>query len=382
MPPQDGLGPSPALRLLHAATHAFAGGMALATATGAAAGLRVASRGAVDGDGEADGDGDGEVETTTHDETRMPLPRLPPELLKRDAVAWPTVALCGGAVGLWAAAWRLFTKGKAPWFVAMPMCVVAQYWGFTVMHDAVHNAVAPKHKWLNDVLGHVGGFVLGAPYGLFRHAHLLHHRHTGDHDSAPDGTSLDPDMHTGVGPAWLLPLRWVTLPIAYAHFLAKWFASHSNSPSGGMSAQLKRSTLGFFVAVNATMMVLRRRFGSDAVTVCWLAPQILAFALLAYLFDYIPHRPHVITFKEDPYRSSNVTSLWGSIDGTLWTFVALSQNLHVVHHAWPWVPFYRYRAVWRAVGDELTKHGTRVVPLYLDARSREELVSSLSCSKE
>ena len=369
------------MRVLQTATRVFAAVMLGGMLKGYVDGRRLAAAANANANAErtqSGDDGERPLEPTTHDETRMPLPKLPPELLKRDAVAWPTVALCGGSLGVWALAWRLHATRRAPWFVSTLIAAAAQYWSFTVLHDAVHSAAAPKHKWLNDLLGHVSAFVLGAPYPIFKHAHLLHHRFAGDHDSAPDGTSLDPDLYAGQGPTWLLPLRWASIGAGYAHLLTKWFTyrSHAGTTSPQAlktDASLKRSLVAFLVAFHVARVWLQRRFGRDAVVVCWLGPQLLSVTFLAYLFDYVPHRPHVIPYKQDPYRSTNVTSLLGSVDGTLWTSASMAQNLHSVHHAWPWVPFYRYRAVWRAVGDELTKHGTRVVPLYLDSVSRREL---------
>lgn len=95
---------------------------------------------------------------------------------------------------------------------------------------------------------------------------------------------------------------------------------------------------------------------SNAPLVCMIIPQALAATLLMYLFDCrlriklrndltnilkldVPHRPHIIPYKEDPFRSTNATSFLNSLDGVLWTSVTLSQNLHIIHHIWPFMPF-------------------------------------------
>lgn len=82
------------------------------------------------------------------------------------------------------------------------------------MHDAVHNSVAPKQKWLNNAVGNLSGIPLFAPFHVFKLIHLMHHRH------ANEGAA-DPDSYAGEGPEWQLPLRWAT---TFQYYVA--FASH------------------------------------------------------------------------------------------------------------------------------------------------------------
>jgi len=96
-----------------------------------------------------------------------------------------------------------------------------------------------------------------------------------------------------------------------------------------------------------------------------------------YFFDYVPHRPHKIPYREDPYRSTNATSFNGSVNHYLWCCFCMCQNIHIVHHIWPSVPFYKYRALWMKYGDELIKNGVRVVPLIVENDRRIHLFPEL-----
>jgi fatty acid desaturase len=78
-----------------------------------------------------------------------------------------------------------------------------------------------------------------------------------------------------------------------------------------------------------------------------------------YVFDYLPHRPHAVPYKQDPYKSTSVVEF---LTQDLLTIPLLSQNMHNIHHMYPYLPFYRYGGVWHRHKDELKALGTRVVP--------------------
>jgi beta-carotene hydroxylase len=74
----------------------------------------------------------------------------------------------------------------------------------------------------------------------------------------------------------------------------------------------------------------------------YVLPTRIASALLAYSFDYVPHRPHKVRRAEDEYRtSSRIDGVFGT-SGLDLTIPLLFQNYHIIHHLYPSVPFYRY----------------------------------------
>lgn len=129
--------------------------------------------------------------------------------LARPLIAWPTIALAVVALALWLASFALHTAGRIAPVRAFLLSTLATYLAFTPMHDAVHSAIAPRWRALNDWVG----FLVSGPFffrfSMFKKVHLMHHRYANDQNSAPDGTSLDPDHWAGTGPEWLLPLRYV-----------------------------------------------------------------------------------------------------------------------------------------------------------------------------
>ena len=95
--------------------------------------------------------------------------------------------------------------------LALVGAVVCTFVAFTPMHDAVHYAISPRHRWLNDTVGYLASIPFLVAFPLFRVIHLMHHRNCNDDGNAPDGSSLDPDSWAGEGPLWQLPFRWATV---------------------------------------------------------------------------------------------------------------------------------------------------------------------------
>ena len=86
-------------------------------------------------------------------------------------------------------------------------------------------------------------------------------------------------------------------------------------------------------------------------------------SFLMYLFDYLPHRPHMVTHVSDPFMVTNVTTFLK--ERTVLAVPMINQDLHNIHHLYPFLPFYTYGGVWRKHMDELVAKGIRVQPLVL-----------------
>ena len=272
-------------------------------------------------------------------------------VLQRPDIAWPTIALCVVANAAWLGAAWLGHVGRLHWAVAVPVCWSAIYTLFTPMHDAAHGSVA-RSRWLNDGVGLVASAPFLFLYRPFRLVHLAHHRHINDEE-------LDPDHFAGIvdGPLSeaLLPVRWLTLFLHYIDYCVK----RAAEPKGGRWAAVLNDV---GVGAPCYLYALWRGFGWSAV-VFWLLPFLLGSATLVFAFDYLPHRPHKVT--TDPYRATSVLRPSSRVA----TAILLSQNLHNIHHLAPNLPFYQYAAVWRACETELTRRGTRELPLLVHPRS-------------
>jgi len=259
-------------------------------------------------------------------------------------VAWPTVGLALLAVTLWLGNLVSHAAGWVPWFVTLPVGIALAYISFTPLHEATHGNVSGGvggWSWLDDAVGWLAGLPLMAPFPAVKVVHLHHHAHTNDPDE-------DPDHHIhGTG--------WTALRGAlgmWAHYIVVYVGDLSlrSEPVRRARPWVLGSLLALFGVV-ATLVATG--LGTTAVAGL-LLPAWWGVATLAFAFDWLPHWPHT-----DRGRYTNtrvIPDRW--LDLPL-----LGQNLHLVHHLWPRVPFYRYRAVYEATRVELQAHGSPIEPI-------------------
>jgi fatty acid desaturase len=264
--------------------------------------------------------------------------RLAPADLRRPEVAWPTVALLIACYSAWAlAAWGAAAETLSP-LVVVALATWAAYSAFTPAHDASHLSVG-RSRALNGLVGRLATAPLFGPFVALRAAHLAHHRHVNE---GPD----DPDHYAGRGPAWQLPLRWLTQDLSYYGWIIR------------QRGRLPRRDLAETVLVVALQLIVVALLvwagEGRAVLLAWLIPSRLALAALACTFDWLPHRPHTVPAREDRYRASHITT------GPGFTALMWFQNYHLVHHIYPGIPFYRYRRVWRRQREAWLARGARV----------------------
>jgi beta-carotene hydroxylase len=247
-------------------------------------------------------------------------------LIRAPSVAWPTLFLTGMILFAWIwIGWKAFFDGLSLW-VAFVCNTTLAYMAFTPQHEAVHGSVSKKYAALNGVVGRLAGVPLLSPFHAFKRLHLTHHKHTNDPEK-------DPDFWSGKGPWFILPLRWLTQDFYY------WYISITSIKE--TSKTRKTEVIGTLVVFYGTAWWLALNGHLEAVIWAWIVPSRVASALLAFMFDYLPHRPHRIAAKTNPFKATRNIQAPGA------TMVFLAQNYHLVHHVFPTAPFYRYVRIWR-----------------------------------
>ncbi|MEW6734271.1 MAG: fatty acid desaturase [Acidobacteriota bacterium] len=262
--------------------------------------------------------------------------------LSMPKVAWPTLFLALGCLSLWITSLLLSLKGTIPMTLGLVLAAVCAFISFTPMHDSAHRTLA-RIRWLNEVMGRVCALVLMFPFPALRYVHLEHHRHTND-------AVKDPDLWSGSGSVWLLPLRWFTQDIHYCLFYLKQVRQRPTA---------EYIEILFTLALLWTSVITLCLTGyTSAVLLLWVLPSRIAVILLAYGFDYLPHKPHQISAAENVYAATMVRP------SPLLTPVLLYQNYHLIHHLYPGIPFYRYSRVWRDQREALLGKGVEVRDLF------------------
>lgn len=267
------------------------------------------------------------------------------KILKIPTIAWPTILTILTAITVQFNIIFLLHNGSINKYVALLINIIAVYSAFTPMHDACHGSIAKgNYRFLNPLVGHLASLCFPVPFDAFKYLHLQHHTNEDE----------DPDHWAGSGPTLLLPFRWMTIEFKYYYtFLSNLFKRPEKE---------RYIVLGSIVLLILIIVMLCNSGYSECVLWGWVYPGRIAAMFLAYVFDYLPHRPHEISRYDDQFKATNVTSLVG-VKTYLLTWPLFHQNYHNIHHLYPYVPFYYYSTIWHEMKDELMKKGTEIKPV-------------------
>ena len=250
---------------------------------------------------------------------------------------WPTFAAIAACYGVWFGA-GIWLYALWPW-LAIPMMALAVAFHSSLQHEAIHGHPT-RVAWINEWLV---GLPIGVfyPYRRYRAMHLQHHNNSRLTDPEKDPESFYHD-----------PAQW-----ARTGRLQRAILSVNNTISGRIIlgpgigrvrfalSDLRRIRAGerdvFFswslhAATLVLMLVLVTPRFHMPLWLYVLGPAYGGTALIG-LRSFCEHRWH-----ENPHaRTIIVERSWLSL-------LFLNNNLHVVHHARPRLPWFRLPAVYRA----------------------------------
>ena len=259
-----------------------------------------------------------------------------------DGVVWQTIALSLVSALAILSSVMLGTLGLVPlWAVAVTNFVFV-YLSYTALHEAVHqNITGDRHDltWLNRVIGTLSAFFLLHSYEMHRTIHLTHHRNTNNPEHDPDHWVKGENIFTTL-------LRCVSIFHGYFFYCRRhWHDA--------------RMRAAFWVGLRDTMVpvialaLLALFVDWKIALVGYLLPAALAAMTLGLLFDYVVHTPHTALAR---FENTRVFVFPGWLD-TLVTWAYVQQNYHGVHHAFPRIPFVRYRQFFRATQTDIAGAG-------------------------
>ena len=290
------------------------------------------------------------------------------------SVAWPTLALALMLPTTFAAIVALgLTKTLSLW-ACTPILGLVSYAHYTLVHEAIHGNVVSKPRslaWVNTMVGWIGALGMGIGWPFLQRTHVLHHSHTNterDPDIVVKGTFAELIMK------WVRNLRTALIPMFLIRYIDPAVYKRVGSIlSPSDIAQVSAVTLGsliLLVASIATSHFVDWLF-------LWFIPTRIGVLILNIFFQWLPHHPFDRT---DRYHNTRL-SLWPG-----GTFLTLQQNLHLMHHLWPSVPFYNYARLYRALRPLLVAEGVRIEGLLVGSEAKaygscDASPSSLSASK-
>lgn len=263
-------------------------------------------------------------------------------------VQWinPTVVLTATLSFLWLcimsaamAAYQLPAYFLAPLIVLQ---IAVNFMFFTVFHDGSHGS-ASKNRSLNELLMlPTWVALLGNPW-FFRRVHMRHHANT----NVP---VKDPDHFTASPQLWKRILKSSILMVYY-----HWYA-YKMGGDWKHKFHLVTSSLGPVLVVALAVFTPF----TWPILLVWLFPAWAALALLSYFNTAWPHHPAQETSR---YKlgSNQFVPWWAQ-------FALLNQNLHLLHHVRPNLPWYRYPSYFRAHRDDFEAKGA---PLKVHTKRQE-----------
>jgi len=274
------------------------------------------------------------------------------------AVAWPTLAL---ALILPASEAALIAAGLAhalPLWACTPVLALVCYAHYSLVHESIHGNVVASPKslaWVNTLVGWIGALGMGASWPPLQRTHVLHHSHT--------NTARDPDIFVK-GSFGELLVKWLKgLPTALVPMVALRFVNRERYARIG--AILSPSDIAQASAVSLAHIAILVVAIATGHFVDWLAlwfiPTRLAMLILNIFFQWLPHYPFDRTER---YHNTRISLWFGG------TFLLLQQNLHLMHHLWPSVPFYNYARLFHRLRPVLQAEGSRIEGLMVGPYAR------------
>jgi len=280
----------------------------------------------------------------------------------RGRVEWPTL----GLALLCYAVWALAVFGGLPLWLAVPLAGSTIALHSSLCHEAIHGHPF-RWRWANEAL--VGApLALIVPYARFRDTHLAHH-----FDARLTDPFDDPESNYLDGGSWARLPRAVRSVLWFNNTL---FGRVLFGPLLGTLFWLRSdlAALGRGVPRVARGWALHRPVAAMLVWIIALGPiplwaygvAVLIGLGLIRIRTFLEHRAH----ETAGARTAIVE------DGGLLSLLFLNNNLHVVHHLHPGVPWYQlpalyaarradYRAhnggyVYRSYGEVFARHLLRV----------------------
>jgi fatty acid desaturase len=223
--------------------------------------------------------------------------------------------------------------------IALPISAIVSYYIFSTFHEAVHNAVVPSNRKINDLIGRVFAFILNMDFPSFKKIHQQHHIHA--------NSKRDPDSIFGeqgrrsyvlAMPTFLVLLRiFVVLPRKMRIKLIKNLSSRTKVfiyLYQKDSSQCRVYIINFYLALISLAV-----FGFDSVFIFCYISSMLAMFIIYPMVTWLPHLS-IFEREEHGINKYKTTKIQG---GRLSLFTLFPIPHHLTHHLYPSVPVSRLK---------------------------------------
>jgi beta-carotene hydroxylase len=269
----------------------------------------------------------------------------------RVPVAWPTILLCSAVLCAYGITTYAAFTGQIPASLAVVINALLVYLAYTPLHEACHGNIFEQPSPRNQILTRVIGVFASAPmmhnFSLHQTTHLSHHRHLND-------PHHDADHWVNGGNALSIFLRLSTVVVS--HYAAG-LRINRDTKAGRLAIRRGLSENAIWVAIMIGLSLAG--YGQEVLLFIFL-PAILGQIILAFTFDWIVHYPYD---GDNRFRTTNAFLPKNPAMARLAYILTCGQNLHLMHHLYPWVPFYRYAAAMRRTEPHLKDNAARIIAI-------------------
>lgn len=227
-----------------------------------------------------------------------------------------------------------------PLWLWLPLAAwIAAWWG-SIQHEILHGHPT-RSRWINTALG-TPPFWLWLPFESYRHSHLVHHRdeRLTDPLDDPESRYWTPEGYRELGP---VGRQLVALQATLAGRLAI-------GPLWSIGRFLAEEARRLIAGDRAAMRVWAWHAVFVALVLGW-AIGICSLPLWQYLLGFVycgTALALVRSFAEHKAKE-DVAERTAIVEASpVFGLLFLHNNLHVAHHRWPTLPWYRLPAVYRA----------------------------------
>lgn len=278
------------------------------------------------------------------------------QYLKRSAtIEWPTLAMLAFCYGGWASA-GLFLYPIAPALALLMMAV------FVALHSSLQHEIMHGHPTRNALVNELLVFLplgLAYPYRRYKVTHMQHHN-----DERLTDPYDDPESYYRAEGDWQALPRWLKQVLIWNNTLigriilgpALGFCGFvwSERRKFLADASVRNAWLFHFIGMVPLLLIVHFGFGIPI----WLYTIIPAYVGLSIIGvrTYCEHQ-----WFENPDGRTII------VERSILSVLFLFNNLHIVHHKLPMVPWYRLPALYAERKSEWQRiNGGYVFRSYLD----------------
>ena len=243
--------------------------------------------------------------------------------------------------GVWLSA------GSAWMYLTLPVYGTVMVFLFAPLHETVHYT-AFAHKWLNNAVAAVIGFLLVLPYQYFRAFHYGHHRYTQDPQRDPEAIGSKPQsvarwvLHVSGLPVWREHIVTLCRHAAGRIDEAEQFIEVHKHSAIILEARIH-------LAGYALVLWLSLMLSSTVIWWYWILPLLLGQPMLR-LFLLAEHTD--CDESDDMLANSRTT-----YTSPLMSFLCWNMCYHAEHHYLAAVPFHALPALHACTGTAVKHKG-------------------------